>query len=98
MGRTTRHDGAPAAELVDEDSGGQPWLDGARAHDGRVWGTYVHGIFDDRGFLDALLDDLGAAPHDGPVASLDQEASLDRLAAHFRLHVDVDALFALLEG
>ena len=32
--------------------------DGAISQDGQVWGTYIHGIFDNQGFVEALLKKL----------------------------------------
>jgi adenosylcobyric acid synthase len=40
-----------------EDAGGdERSLDGHYSFDGRVWGTYVHGIFDSQDFLQAFLN------------------------------------------
>jgi adenosylcobyric acid synthase len=69
-------------------------LDGASSPDGRVVGTYAHGLFGHDAQRAAWLARLGgaAAPrsHDAEV-----EATLDALAAHLERHVDVDALIAL---
>lgn len=68
--------------------------DGAASPDGRVMGTYAHGLFGHDAQRSAWLARLGAvaAPrsHDAEV-----EATLDALAAHLERHVDVDALLAL---
>src|SRR5271170_4281681 len=89
MGATTGPDCArPFAHLAD----GTP--EGAVSADGRVTGTYVHGLFGDDRQRSAWLERLGAAPsiiaHDALV-----EATLDRLAAHLAAHIDLDRLLSL---
>ncbi|NID17398.1 cobyric acid synthase [Luteibacter yeojuensis] len=69
--------------------------DGARSADGRVVGTYLHGLFDRPEALAALLGGAGLA---GP-APLDihalREATLDRLADAVDAHMDTAALASL---
>ena len=59
--------------------------------DGRVAGTYVHGLFAGDGFRRAFLAALGAPPsalrYEATV-----EATLDALAEHLERHVDIDRL------
>ncbi len=74
------------------DLGGRP--DGAQSRDGRVAGTYVHGIFASDGFRRAFLAGLGAEPSRvNYEASV--EAALDALAAHLERHLDIDGLLAI---
>jgi adenosylcobyric acid synthase len=89
MGITTGPDCArPFARL----SCGAP--DGAISADGRIAGTYIHGLFNDDRQRSAWLERLGAGPsaiaHDALV-----ESTLDRLAAHLAAHVDVERLLRL---
>lgn len=88
MGRTDGPDRArPFAILAD----GAP--DGARSADGRVAGTYVHGLFAADAFRRAFLAGFGAA------ADLDYErevdAALDALADHLEAALDVERLLAI---
>ena len=68
--------------------------EGATSPDGRVAGTYLHGLFAADPFRRAFL---------GNAASLDLayeagiEQALDDLAAHLENHLDIDALLALAE-
>jgi adenosylcobyric acid synthase len=89
MGLTTGRDCArPFAKLT----GGT--ADGAVSADGRIAGTYVHGLFADDRQRSAWLMRLGAGPsavaHDALV-----ETTLDRLAAHVATHLDLDRLLKL---
>jgi adenosylcobyric acid synthase len=89
MGVTTGPDCArPFAKLA----GGAP--DGAISADGRIAGTYVHGLFADDRQRSAWMKRLGAGPsavaHDVLV-----ETTLDRLAAHMAAHLDLDRLLKL---
>ncbi len=68
--------------------------EGAVSGDGRVEGTYLHGLFAADGFRRAWLARLGVAP-----SGLDYEAGVDRtldaLARHIEAHLDVAGLLAL---
>ena len=64
--------------------------EGARSRDGRVMGTYLHGLFASDDFRHAFLSWLG---HKGGVAYDTQvEDTLDGLAAHLEENLDLDAL------
>ncbi|MCU0828954.1 MAG: cobyric acid synthase [Tabrizicola sp.] len=71
---------------------GQP--EGAIRADGRVMGSYLHGMFTEDAFRRAFLSSLGATPGN---TSYDQtvEETLDALADHLALHVDTDQLLRL---
>ncbi len=72
--------------------GGAP--EGAMSEDGRVQGTYLHGLFTSDRFRRAYLDRLGIAGTDqGYSARVEQ--TLDALADHIEAHLDVDGLLAL---
>jgi adenosylcobyric acid synthase len=89
MGLTDGPDRArPFARLAD----GAP--DGALSADGRVMGTYVHGLFADDRQRVAWLARLGAG---GAAVSYEAqvEATLDRLAAHLAESIDLDRVLAL---
>ena len=61
MGETDRVDATvPFAEILHEGTD-QSSADGAIASSGRIWGTYIHGIFDDDAFRHGFLDTARAA-------------------------------------
>jgi adenosylcobyric acid synthase len=68
--------------------------DGAVSSDGRVAGTYVHGLFADDCQRAAWIERLG-----GTASGLDYEAGvdavLDALAAHLEAHLDLDRLLTI---
>jgi adenosylcobyric acid synthase len=66
--------------------------EGAVSSDGRVMGTYFHGLFSADGFRRAFL---GNAANSDFSYEAGVEAALDGLAAHLEQHLDVDALLAL---
>jgi len=80
----------------------RPWLrigdraEGAQSADGRIRGTYLHGLFAADAFRAAFLSALGhPAPAMGHADSVDQ--TLDALADHITAHLDIDRLWALSE-
>ena len=78
----------PFARLAD----GSP--EGATAPNGRVAGTYVHGLLADDRQRAAWLARLAAGP--SRVAYDDLiERTLDALAAHIAAHLDLDRLLTL---
>jgi len=89
VGDTTGPDaGRPLVRLAD----GRP--DGAVSADGRVAGTYVHGLFADDVQRAAWLARLGAAPS-GVAYEAGIEAVLEALADHLEAHVACDRLLDL---
>jgi len=71
--------------------------DGAVSTDRRVFGTYVHGIFDSDNFRHAFLDAVRAACGLAPCTakafvSAERQSRLDRLAAHVRRSLDLEMI------
>jgi adenosylcobyric acid synthase len=65
--------------------------DGAFNYHGRVWGCYLHGIFQNERFRRAWLRSLGWQGEDsGQLFSL--EESFDRLADHLEASLQLDML------
>jgi adenosylcobyric acid synthase len=89
MGAT---DGPDRARAFGQLADGTP--DGAVSRDGRVMGTYIHGLFADDRQRAGWLARLGAGASE--IAYETQvEETLDRLAAHLADCIDLDRLLAL---
>jgi adenosylcobyric acid synthase len=71
-----------------------PTPDGAVSSDGRVQGSYLHGLFASDSFRCAYLASLGIAASDARFRDR-VEGTLEALADHIEEHLDVDGLFAL---
>lgn len=73
---------------------------GVSSDDGLIWGSYLHGIFDDdhfrRWFLDGLRVKQGLAPFGRICAPYDLEPAFDRLADTVRAQLDMDHVYRLL--
>jgi len=65
--------------------------EGAVSADGRVAGSYLHGMFRDDGFRAAYLSALGAAPAEASYSGT-VERTLNALADHMEAHLNVAAL------
>ncbi|HWM32012.1 MAG TPA: cobyric acid synthase [Methyloceanibacter sp.] len=84
-------DGPDRARPFAHFSDGTP--EGAQSADGRVVGTYLHGLFVDDDQRAAWLKRFGGKAEIAYDAAI--EETLDRLAAHLEAHVDIDRLLTL---
>jgi adenosylcobyric acid synthase len=67
--------------------------DGASTVDGRVQGTYVHGLFTGDAFRKAWLANLGIASTLAYESQI--ESALEALADHLEAHLDIEAILAI---
>ncbi|WP_089232107.1 cobyric acid synthase [Tropicimonas sediminicola] len=88
IGRSDGPDRARPFAMVD----GRP--EGAISGDGRIMGSYLHGLFAEDGFRAAFLQGLGGVAS-GLSHGAAVEAALDDLAAHLEAHMDVDGLLEM---
>ncbi len=75
--------------------------DGAVSADGRVWGTYLHGFFDDDRVRAAVLAPLRAERGCAPTVHAwqrKQEDELNRLADHLEAHLDLEQICSWLQA
>ncbi|MHC5233681.1 cobyric acid synthase [Brucella sp. LJL56] len=88
IGRTTGPDVArPFARIAGHD-------DGAISPDGRIMGTYLHGVFNTDEFRRRFLESLGVRGSSVNYRA-GVEAALDELAGELETCLDIDALFNL---
>ena len=100
MGRTRTRSGVIPLLDVQKPDHSMKWAEGASSEDGRVFGTYVHGLFDApafrRRFLNRLRASRGWSPLDVQIErSLDQ--TLDDWADFVARHVDLSAIAGIIE-
>jgi adenosylcobyric acid synthase len=69
-------------------------IEGAASSNGRVMGTYLHGLFASDAFRRAFLARLGAGASDFAYSET-LDLTLDELADHLEAHLDLDALLGL---
>jgi adenosylcobyric acid synthase len=87
LGRSDGPDGARPLVTID----GRP--DGATSADGRVQGTYVHGLFTGDAFRKAWLAHFGIASSLAYASEI--ESALEALADHLETHLDIEAMLAI---
>ena len=72
--------------------------DGTKNHDGKVWGTYIHGIFDNDNFRAAFLNNIRKSrqlPERGLSNLFDKEREYDKLALLVRKSVDMKKIYSI---
>jgi adenosylcobyric acid synthase len=90
MGRTAPLAGEAHPALCTIGRPPEEHSDGAVAGSaGQIWGTYLHGLFDNDPLRHAWLRSLGWR---GDGQRFDRELAYNRLAAHVRQHLDMSAL------
>jgi adenosylcobyric acid synthase len=106
MGRSTSGGAArPLFRIFTRDAIPADVEDGLAQPDGRAWGTYIHGIFDNDGFRAMFLEDLakrsgkvGLKASDSFSFRLWKEEQYDRLARYVGSHVDVNRVLKEVLG
>lgn len=93
MGRSRSLDSTPPLCFVGAEEQTHP--DGALSAEGRIWGTYLHGLFDNDALRHAWLASLGWS---GGGQTFDRELAYNRLAEHVRSHLDMAALRQIIWG
>ncbi|NOT23860.1 MAG: cobyric acid synthase [Nitrospiraceae bacterium] len=105
MGRTIRGNANPcfqidASEILADNRMGD---EGAVSEDGLVWGTSIHGLFDQAGFRRSWLNRARARKGLWPISLHESElvrsvlqAELDRWADHLDQHVNMDVIYSVL--
>ncbi|OQY58793.1 MAG: cobyric acid synthase CobQ [Desulfobacteraceae bacterium 4572_88] len=98
MGQTERLGGNPMFKVLERNN--MPCKDcedGCVAHDSKIMGTYIHGLFDTPGLKACWLRSIGLGnvriSETQGLAARDME--YDLLAAHFEKHVDLERILSL---
>lgn len=80
---------------------GNTFEEGWGTTDGKVWGTYLHGVFDNdrfrRSWLDGLRQAKGLTPLDSTFTVREaKEREFDRVAEVVRTHLDIEQIYRIL--
>jgi adenosylcobyric acid synthase len=99
MGQTRRLNGRPLLSVLSRNRQACDDRDGCASPDGRVLGSYIHGLFDTpaitRCWLARIgLDHIKVDRRHGPVA---RDHAYELLAEHTARHIDVDGMLDLIE-
>lgn len=101
MGQSSFGPGAlPFTSVLREDS---YFIDGVMNEARNVFGTYLHGIFDNaafaRGFVNCVREGKGLPEIEGFVSMKDyKETQYDLLAAHVREHLDLEKIYGIMDS
>ena len=71
--------------------------DGALSPDGRIMGCYLHGLFASDAFRRAFLEGIRERAASGLCYEAGVDETLDALAAHLELHLDLDRILAIAQ-
>ena len=94
MGRTERLEGSPMFHIHEQNSKPCKKEDGCIAHNSRIMGTYIHGLFDTPGITKLWLSSIGlggieVSKSHGFTA---RDKQYDLLAEHFEKYIDTNGL------
>jgi adenosylcobyric acid synthase len=100
MGQTKSRNYLPVFNIVETPEGKTDYYDGATDESGKVFGTYIHGLFHNVEFTSNFLNRLREmrgfpASADIPI---DKQANYDKLAKIVRENLDMPLIHNLLQG
>ncbi|SET32514.1 adenosylcobyric acid synthase (glutamine-hydrolysing) [Natronincola peptidivorans] len=105
MGRTKLgKDAEPLLKITEKLGKETEYTDGAVDREGRVFGTYIHGIFDEISFTEKIIGNIlkkkGLAPSTQQQISLEQykDNEYQKLANLVRENIDLQKIYEILEG
>jgi adenosylcobyric acid synthase len=87
---------APISQVIKRENQKTNAADGACSADGKVWGTYLHGIFENDNLRNAWLESLGVSLSRIPFRQR-QTAAYDRLADALEKALDIPLLDQIIE-
>ncbi len=101
MGRTRacKEQGQPFAR-IHEPGGKEKWEEGWLSENGRILGTYIHGVLDSPGFrawlLNLIREEKGLEPKKARPGRLSRFKDYDKLADHFERYCDVERIIGFM--
>ena len=102
-GLTKRYGALKPSFLIEKRSNKNVCIeDGAQNHNGRIWGTYIHGIFDNSDFrrwvINKIRKEKGLEPLEREEEYFSQDKEYDKLARILRSNLDMKFLYNILEA
>jgi adenosylcobyric acid synthase len=105
MGKSTfGRDAVPCINIVDSNGEEVEILDGVGNEEGNVFGTYIHGIFDNSGLLRGIINNIrkakGLDTDSSETITFEEykQSEYDRLADIVRNAIDMDAVYNIMRG
>ena len=107
MGRTSRGASNPCFHIESSQvwEGNVMGDEGAASENGLVWGTSIHGLFDQAGFRRGWLNRVRGrkglppiSPHESELVATQLQAELDRWADHLEKYVNMGAIYSVVDG
>ncbi len=97
MGQTTNKNYLPAFKIVDTPCGDKNYFDGAISSDGLRFGTYIHGLFHNTEFTQALLHRLRQLRGLPPTTTtpINKQEHYDKLADLVRQNLDMERIYQI---
>jgi adenosylcobyric acid synthase len=92
----------PLLEIVERNGKPVQVKDGLISSDGRVWGSYLHGLFDNDGLRHRLIsrlmsvDDVELTKERLGSFRRWKDEQYDKLASHLRNHLDMDLIYQII--
>jgi adenosylcobyric acid synthase len=100
MGQTEVKGSSGAFRITETPKGATDYADGAINAEGTVFGTYIHGIFHNNGFLRGLLNALHrhhGLPETTGEGCVDRDKEYDKLAELIRSSCDIKHIYKIIE-
>ena len=89
----------PVFKIVRRGANKVELIDGLKTEDGNIWGTYMHGIFENdffrRRFLDSIRIKKGSKPLN-ITTKYDREKEYNKLAEVVRNNIDMDEIYRII--
>jgi adenosylcobyric acid synthase len=107
LGRTSHGTVKPCFHIEASDiwEGAAMGDEGAASENGRVWGTSIHGLFDQAGFRRGWLNRARGwkglppiSPFESELVATQLQAELDRWADHLEKYVNMGMIYSVLDG
>ncbi|MFC1479377.1 cobyric acid synthase [Planctomycetota bacterium] len=100
-GRTEySQDLSPVFEIVKSRGKGVSVKDGGKNLSGTIWGTYLHGVFDNDEFRQTFLNKAakrGEIPAPSQNSTFNQDKEFDKLASLLRENIDMEYIYKIIE-